>query len=92
MNKRVLGWLLFAFIIAGGLSLFASTHPDGFEKAGEQTGYISQGYHAQNSLFPDYSIPGWDTTMANSLSGVIGVMFTFVIFIVIGRWITRKSR
>jgi hypothetical protein len=92
MNKRVLGWLLFAFIIAGGLTFFATTHPHGIEKAGEQTGYISQGHHAQKSPFPDYTIQGLDTTIANTLAGVIGVMLTFVLFIFIGRWITRKSR
>ncbi|WP_134704172.1 PDGLE domain-containing protein [Ammoniphilus sp. YIM 78166] len=92
MNKQVRIWLALSFVVAGVLSLFASSHPDGFEKAGEDTGYIHTATSYLSSPFPDYSLPNVDSWLSDSLAGVIGVFLTYVLFVLFGKWAGRNTR
>ncbi|MBE3596695.1 MAG: PDGLE domain-containing protein [Hydrogenibacillus sp.] len=40
--KRIAVWLFIALVVGGVLSLWASSDPDGFERAGEDLGYLEQ--------------------------------------------------
>jgi cobalt/nickel transport protein len=92
MNKEVRNWLIISLLIGGLLSLLASSSPDGFEKAGEQVGYIKHAAQsAMPSPLPDYKIPGVDSWISGSIAGLIGVALTFVVFLLIGKWITGRS-
>lgn len=91
MNKRVMLWLLVSVVIGGGLSLFASTHPDGYETAGAELGFIQKATSYFTAPFPNYSLGG-QSVLSSSLAGVIGVCITFAVFYVIGKVIGRKQQ
>jgi len=91
MKRNVIWWLLASFVIAGGLSLFASSHPDGFEKAGEETGYIERATNAFAAPLPDYAVPGVPGWLSSSLAGIVGVALTFAAFLALSRFVSRKT-
>lgn len=80
-----------SLFIAGFLSLFASSHPDGYEKAGEETGFIKGATAYLPSPLPDYKIPGNESVFSAVFSGVIGVLLTYIFFLFIGKWLTKNE-
>ena len=93
MNKRIIGWLIASLIIGGFISLFASSSPDGFEKAGEEIGYIEHATASKlSSPMPDYTIPGIDSWLSSSLAGLTGVVLTFAIFLLLGKFLAGRNR
>lgn len=90
MRKSLIGWLIGSVLIAGGLSVFASKHPDGFEKAGEETGFITKSTSFFKAPLAEYVLPGIDSWISGSLGGIIGVLITFVTFLVVGKWIGKR--
>ncbi|WP_127586377.1 PDGLE domain-containing protein [Paenibacillus koleovorans] len=91
MNKSIRNWLIISLIIGGFLSLFASSHPDGFETAGESVGFIEHAASYISSPLPDYSVPGLDSWISGSIAGLIGVGITFLLFLVLGKVIVRRK-
>ncbi|MDF2724027.1 MAG: hypothetical protein K0Q59_3702 [Paenibacillus sp.] len=91
MNKSVRNWLIVSLIIGGFVSLFASSHPDGFETAGESVGFIERAASYISSPLPDYSIPGLDSWISSSLAGLIGVGITFGLFLLLGKVIAKSK-
>lgn len=86
----LLGFLAVALLVAGGLSYFASSSPDGLDTValhgctenGEQlTGTcIAQHageHHTAGSPLADYSLFGGDGTVG--LAGILGVLVTLVV-------------
>lgn len=90
MSRTVWIWMAVSLIFAGIVSKFASSHPDGFEKAGEETGFIESATHIMSSPFPDYSIPGLPSWLSGSLAGILGVLITFGAFMLLGKLFSRK--
>lgn len=71
------GLLIAAFIIAGVLSYFASSQPDGLERVAEDTGIsASEGNHATaDGPLADYQMKGIEQPwLSGGLAGVIGVV------------------
>lgn len=72
------------FIIAMGLSLAASSFPDGLEKVAENLGFmdiatdtLSEGFF----LIPDYAVPGISgEKLQTSLAGLLGILIIFALF------------
>jgi cobalt/nickel transport protein len=91
MKYHVRNWLLISLIVAGVVSLFASAYPDGYEKAGEQLGYIDKAIVQYKSPFPDYQLPGVESWWSGSISGVIGVLVTFFIFVGLGSFMGKRK-
>lgn len=91
MKRNVIWWLAASVVIAGFISLFASSHPDGFEKSGEETGYIETATSVLASPLPDYTVPGLDSWLSSSIAGIVGVALTFGVFMAFSRFLTRKS-
>ncbi|MGJ7919385.1 PDGLE domain-containing protein [Neobacillus sp. LXY-4] len=91
MMKPVKIWMIISLIVAGVFSLFASSLPDGYEKAGEQLGYIEKATTFFRAPFPDYQLPGMSGGLSGSISGVLGVLLTFLIFIGIGSLLGKKK-
>lgn len=93
MKKQIISWFIVSLVIGGFISLLASSHPDGFEKAGEETGYIE---HAADNLFsspmPDYVIPGIESWFSSSLAGLLGVAITFGFFLLLGKVVTGRKQ
>ncbi len=74
--------LFVAFLLAGFVSGFASSAPDGLEKVAEQKGFLHSATHHAFSGFPiaDYAVAGiGNERLAGGLAGVIGVATTFVV-------------
>lgn len=74
--------LLLAFLLAGFLSGYASSEPDGLNKVAIDQGFAEQeGDHA----LADFPLAGYavrgidDERLAGGLAGVIGVAMTFVV-------------
>lgn len=89
-NKTVRNWLLVSLVIGGFISLFASSHPDGFEKSGEELGFIGQATSLLSSPLPDYSVPGLPSTLSSILAGLIGVVVVFGCFLLLGKWLAGR--
>ena len=65
--------LLICLVIAGGVSFFASSQPDGLEKVAEDTGFIDDAQDSANAEIPlaDYGDVGG---IPVGIAGIIGVV------------------
>jgi hypothetical protein len=91
MKKRVYRWIVISIFIAGAVSLLASEHPDGYEKAEKELGFIDKATTFLHSPLPDYTIPGINTWLSSSLAGIIGVTVTFLLFLLLGKLIGKRT-
>ena len=79
-------------VIAGGVSLFASSHPDGLEwsieritgsteiDAADQSIYdTSSSVQESTAILPDYAFKGSDSVLGTSVSGVVGAAVVLVL-------------
>lgn len=100
--KKILGRFYLAFfvvslIVAGALSYYASSHPDGLEKVAEDVGFLDTAKDSLVSGSPlaDYGISGIENArLSVGLSGIIGVLATalvaYLVFAISKR--LRKSK
>lgn len=65
--------LVVCLFMAGVLSLFASSSPDGLERVAEDHGFAEKARELFSSPLPDYSIPGLGGALSTSLAGLLGV-------------------
>jgi cobalt/nickel transport system permease protein len=78
------GWLVpvvSIFLVAGLLSLFASSSPDGLDWVAQQTGFDKLGENVRVSIptpFADYAVPGLNK-IGTSIAGLIGSLVCFAI-------------
>ena len=69
--------LLVSIILAGFVSLFASSSPDGLERVAEDTGFLDSATDSVSLSSPlaDYGLSFLgDTTLASVISGLFGVL------------------
>jgi cobalt/nickel transport protein len=81
-KRLILAGLLISALIAGVVSLFASSNPDGLEKVAEDTGFADTAKENANadSLFADYGVSVFgDSSLGQSLAGIVGVLVTGLI-------------
>lgn len=96
-NRTVIAiGLVVAFLLAGFVSGYASSAPDGLEKVAAEEGFLdtAQDHGLADSPVADYALRGVeDERLAGGLAGVIGVALTFavggVVFVAVTR--TRRS-
>ena len=70
--------LCISLFLAGALSPFASSFPDGLGKVAEDLGFIEKGRVIISSPLSDYLFPGIESErLATSLVGIIGVLLVF---------------
>lgn len=70
------GFLLVTLLVAGFLSFYASSHPDGLESVAEETGFIDQAQDSATSDSPlaDYGVSGVDDARVSvGVAGLVGV-------------------
>jgi cobalt/nickel transport system permease protein len=75
-------------LVAGGLSLFASAHPDGLEFVGATLGFDSAAKDSAvaGSPLADYGVSGiGNTQVSGALAGIIGVLVTIVVGLAIAK-------
>ena len=78
----VVAGLFLAFVLAGFVSGYASSSPDGLEKVAEDKGFIEQAEDHAFADWPiaDYAVSGIENErLAGGLAGVIGVTITFLV-------------
>jgi cobalt/nickel transport protein len=71
-----------SLLLAGVVSFYASSHPDGLEKVAEDIGFIETAKENTNadSLLADYGVKGVDNErLSVGAAGVIGVIATGVV-------------
>ena len=83
-----------SIFVAGFLSFYASSSPDGLEKVAEDKGFLDTAQESANSgsVLADYGVAGIDNErLSVGLSGLIGVIATLAISLIIFKTIARKK-
>ncbi len=93
----VVGFAL-SLVLAGGVSYYASSHPDGFEKSAGEIGFLDTAKESplKDSPLAEYGVAGVENErISGGLAGVIGVASTaaisFGIFYGLRRFNKSKS-
>ena len=87
-------FFLAALSLAGGLSFYASSSPDGLEKVAEDEGFLesAQDSALSNSPLADYGLAGLDSErLSVGIAGVIGVVATAAIALALFTLIKKRS-
>ena len=94
-NKRFyLIGLAISLVIAGVLSFYASSAPDGLEKVAIDLGFIDSAKNSAtaDSALADYGVAGVENErLSVGVAGVIGVIATGLVMMLIIRMIGRKK-
>lgn len=95
INKKFyLIGLTIALLIAGVLSFYASSSPDGLEKVATDLGFIDAAKDSatSKSALADYAIAGISNErLSVGLAGIIGVIVTGLAMYLIIRFIGKKK-
>jgi hypothetical protein len=78
-NPLVVTGLAVSLVLAGGVSYYASSHPDGLEKVAGDIGFLSSSKDSAvaDSPLADYEVAGIENErIKGGLAGVIGVAST----------------
>jgi cobalt/nickel transport protein len=93
-NNYVIYGLVSALLLAGVISLFASSDPDGLERVAEDTGFLEhgEGHEVMESPLPDYVVPGIENeALAASAAGVLGTLMVFGFGLLLGKAFRRQN-
>jgi cobalt/nickel transport protein len=81
MKRRdIIIGVVIALFLAGIISMFASSFPDGLEKVAENKGFLekSEVEPPIKSPVPDYTMPGLkNEKLATSIAGIAGTLLVF---------------
>lgn len=84
---------LMTLIVAGVVSLAASSNPDGLEYVSGQLGFeeAAATSAAAVSPFADYATRGLSGPLATSAAGVVGVLVTLLLVAALTGWVRRRA-
>lgn len=94
LKKFYLLFFIAALSLAGGLSFYASSSPDGLEKVAEDEGFLESAEDSalSNSPLADYGLAGLDSErLSVGIAGVVGVVATAVIALALFTLIKKRS-
>ena len=94
-NKFILAGIALSLLIAGVLSFYASSHPDGLEKVAETKGFLDTAKDPINAGSPlaDYGVSGVERErLSVGASGIIGVLATLLVAGAVFRFLAKKSK
>ncbi len=94
-NKFYLGGLLITLFLAGILSFYASSHPDGLEKVAAKIGFIETAEEpaTSGSALADYGVKGVENERASvGIAGVIGVVATGIVATGLFYYLGRRKK
>jgi hypothetical protein len=86
--------LLLSMVLAGGVSYYASSSPDGLEKVAGDVGFLdsAEDSAAAGSPLSDYGVEGIaDERLSVGLSGIIGVVLVGIVAFGLFLWLGRRS-
>jgi len=78
--KKVLPFLILSLVMAGLISLFASSNPDGLEWAAKKLGFIHKAVDKSliSSPMPDYTFPLFGKgKLSTAIAGIVGTLICF---------------
>ena len=78
-NPLVIVGLALSLLLAGGLSYYASSQPDGFEKSAGEIGFLDTAKESplKDSPLAEYGVAGVENDrLSGGLAGIIGVAAT----------------
>jgi hypothetical protein len=81
-NPLVVTGLVLSLVLAGGVSYYASSHPDGLEKVAGDIGFLDSAKESavEDSPLAGYGVAGVDNErISGGLAGIIGVASTAAI-------------
>lgn len=93
-KKFYLVFLLVTIGLAGIVSFYASSSPDGLEKVAEDVGFIetAKDHSLDNSALADYGVAGIENErLSVGIAGILGVIATGVLMYLIIKFISRKK-
>lgn len=94
-QRLLIAGLVFAFLVAGFVSGYASGSPDGLEKVAGDEGFLDSGQdHFSSGFFlADYAVAGIENErLAGGLAGVIGVLLTLAVGTLLFFAVTRLGK
>ena len=94
LKKFYLLFFIAALSLAGGLSFYASSSPDGLEKVAEDEGFLESAEDSalSNSPLADYGLAGLDSErLSVGIAGVIGVVVTAIVALALFYLIKKRS-
>jgi cobalt/nickel transport protein len=94
-NKFLLAGVLVSLAVAGVLSFYASSSPDGLEKVAEDKGFLDTAKESVNSGTPlaDYGVVGIENErLSVGLSGLVGVIATLLVAGLLFKVIAKKGK
>lgn len=86
--------ILISALLAGGVSFYASSSPDGLEKVAEDVGFIetAEDHTFSDFTLSDYGIAGLENARFSvGIAGLIGVLTTALIALGLFRLIRKKA-
>jgi len=93
-KKDILIGLIISLFLAGFISWFASSSPDGLERVAEDKGFLEKGdvRQAVDSPIPDYAWPRIkNERLATSLAGIAGTLIVFGVGLGFAVFLKKKS-
>ncbi len=94
-RKFFAGALLVSAVLAGGVSYYASSAPDGLEKVAGDIGFLetAQEHAAENSVLAGYGVKGVENArVSGGAAGIIGVVVTGLVGSALFTLIRRKAK
>lgn len=97
MNRRRWFWtagIAVTLLVAAVLSGFASSSPDGLERAAEDAGFAhtAEDSAVADSPLADYAVDGWNGALSGGAAGVIGVVVTLALAGGLALVVRRRGR
>lgn len=93
-RKFYLIFLLISIGLAGIVSFYASSSPDGLEKVAGDIGFIdtAKDHTLDNSALADYGVAGIENErLSVGIAGILGVVATGVLMYLIIKFVSRKK-
>ena len=87
--------LLVSIGLAGIVSFYASSSPDGLEKVAGDIGFIetAKDHTLDNSALADYGVAGIENErLSVGIAGIVGVIATGALMYLIVKFISRKKK
>jgi cobalt/nickel transport protein len=99
MNKSLknfyLTFFFVALFLAGVISFYASSSPDGLEKVAEEIGFIDTAKDSAvaNSPLSDYGVVGIaNERLSVGISGIIGVIITGIVAFYLFKYLSKSKK
>lgn len=94
-KKFLISGFAVSLFLAGVVSFYASSHPDGLEKVAEDIGFIetAEEHTYADGALADYGVKGIENERASvGIAGVIGVIGTAIVGGALFTFIARKPK